>query len=142
MNNRTISAIAFAVLTMAATGPGYAQVQPMPGQPMPGQPMQGQPIQAPPYGYQQGCPPRVTPSAQMLDERYMRRFSPLGLMPGQQQRIQSMVDAFSRMHPAGSPLDPTAMRQLHDEVRSVLTQQQLALLEQEHHGQGGQRRCQ
>ncbi len=141
MIKRTISAIAFVVLAFAATGPSYAQVQPVPPQPIPGQPMQGQPIQAPPQGYQQGCPPRVTPSAQMLDERYMRRFSPLGLMPGQQQRIQSLIEGFSRTHPAGSPLDPTAMRQLHDEVRGVLTPQQLATLEQEHHGHGGTRQC-
>ncbi len=141
MINRTISAIAFVVLAFAATGPSYAQVQTVPVQPMPGQPMQGQPIQAPPPGYQQGCPRRVTPSAQVLDERFMRRFSPLGLMPGQQQRIQSLIEAFSRTHPAGSPLDPTAMRQLHDEVRGVLTPQQLAMLQQEHHGQGGMRRC-
>ena len=103
--------------------------------------MQGQPIQAPPPGYQQGCPQRVTPSAQMLDERIMRHFAPLNLMPGQQQRIQSYIDAFSRTHPAGSPLEPGAMRQLHEEVRSVLTPQQLAMLEQEHHGQGGMHQC-
>ncbi len=77
----------------------------------------------------------------MLDERIMRRFSSLGLMPQQQQRIQSMIDAFSRTHPAGSPLDQSAMRQLHDEVRGVLTPQQLAMLQQEHRGHGGQRRC-
>jgi len=141
MMNRTISAIAFVVLTVAATAPSFAQIQQPPMQPMPGQPVQGQPIQAPPQGYQQGCPPRVTPSAQMLDERIMRHLSPLGLMPGQQQRIQSYIEAFSRTHPAGSPLEPGAMRQLHDEVRSVLTPQQLAMLQQEHHGQGGMHRC-
>lgn len=90
-----------------------------------------------PQGYPQACPPRVTPSAQELYQRYMRRFSPLGLAPGQQQRIQSLVDGFSRTHPAGSPFDPAAMHQLRDEVRGVLTPQQLAMLEQEHRGGSG-----
>ncbi|MGA8532781.1 MAG: hypothetical protein WB615_01590 [Candidatus Tumulicola sp.] len=126
MNNRIISSIAFVALSFAATGPAHAQV------PVP---------QAPPQSYQQGCPPRVTPSAQVLYGRYMSRFGSLGLMPGQQQRIQSSIDAFSRAHPAGSPFDPAAMRGLRDEVRGVLTPQQLALLEQEHHERGVPRRC-
>ncbi|MEO6835958.1 MAG: hypothetical protein ABI231_08640 [Candidatus Tumulicola sp.] len=122
MNSRIIPAIAFVVLSIAPMGPAHAQVPP---------------IQAPPQPYQQACPPRVTPSAQQLYERYMRRFTSLGLMPQQQQRIQSLVDAFSRMHPAGSPLDPAAMRELRDQVRGVLTPQQLAMLEQENRGRGG-----
>lgn len=130
-----ISAIAFAVFSVAAIGPAQAQVPP------PQVPMQGGP-QAYPQGYPQGCPARVTPSAQEIYGRMMRHFASLGLAPQQQQRIQSLVDAFSRMHPAGSPLDPTAMRQLHEQVRAVLTPQQLAMLEQEHQGHGGgMRRC-
>jgi len=72
----------------------------------------------------------------------MRRFGSLGLSPAQQQRIQSMVAAFSQTHPAGSPLDPAAMRQLRDGVRSVLTPQQIGMLEQMNQGHGGgYRRC-
>jgi len=111
---------------MAAPGPAHAQMYPQ---------------QAPPPGYQQACPPRVTPSAQVLYERYMRRFGSLGLVAGQQQRIQSLIDSFSRVHPAGSPLDPAAMHALHDEVRGVLTPQQLALLEQENHERPTTHRC-
>jgi hypothetical protein len=62
-------------------------------------------------------------------------------MPAQQQQIQSMIDAFSRVHPAWSPFDPAAMHQLHDEVRGVLTPQQVASLEQEYHGQAAPHRC-
>jgi hypothetical protein len=130
VKNQVIATIAFAVSAFAVIGPAHAQVPPQ-APPV----MQGQPIQAP--GYPQACPQRVTPSAQELYQRYMRRFAPLGLAPGQQQRIQSLVDGFSRTHPAGTPLDPAAMHQLRDEVRGVLTPQQLAMLEQEHRGGSG-----
>lgn len=141
MKNRTLPAIAFAVLTLIATGAAQAQVPPQ--QPYPQQPYPQAPVQGYPQGYPQACPQRVTPSEQELYARFMRHFSSLGLGPQQQQRIQSMVEAFSRTHPAGSPLDPAAMRQLHDEVRSVLTPQQLAMLQQERRGGGGggMRRC-
>jgi hypothetical protein len=116
VNTRTISAIALAVLSLGAVGPVQAQVPPG---------------QAPPQGYQRNCPPRVTPSAQELYDRFMRRYSSLGLSPDQQQRIQSLIDGFSQTHPAGSPLDPEAMRGLHEQVRGVLTPQQLTLLDQQ-----------
>ncbi|MBV8373292.1 MAG: hypothetical protein JOY69_08515, partial [Candidatus Eremiobacteraeota bacterium] len=96
MNIRTISAIALVAIGFVAA-PVQAQIVPAP---------------APPQVYQQGCPPRVTPSAQVLYGRYMRRFGPLGLVPAQQQRIESLVDGFAQTHPAGSPLDPAAMHQL------------------------------
>ena len=145
MSNRIVSAIAFVALSFAAVGPALAQVagqvppprpypqQPVLQQPYPQQPgpQQPYPQQYPQQPYSQACPPRVTPSAQVLDERFMHRFGPLGLAPAQQQRIESMVAGFSQMHPAGSPLEPAAMHQLRDEVRSVLTPQQLAMLEQE-----------
>jgi hypothetical protein len=126
VNTRTFLAIALGVLSIVATGPAHAQMPPP---------------QAPPQAYQQACPPRVTPSAQVLYGRYMRRFAALGLMPDQQQRIESLIDAFSRVHPAGSPFDPAAMRGLRDDVRGVLTPQQLALLEQQNHQRATPHRC-
>jgi hypothetical protein len=85
--------------------------------------------------------PQVTPSAQQLDDRFMRRYSSLGLTPDQQQRIQSLVGAFSQAHPAGSPFDPPAMRDLHEQVRGVLTPQQLASLEQQNRDRPKPHRC-
>jgi Spy/CpxP family protein refolding chaperone len=126
MNTRTFLAIAVVVLSIAATGPADAQVPPP---------------QAPPQTYQQACPPRVTQSAQVLYGRYMSRFASLGLAPGQRQQIESLTDAFSRVHPAGSPFDPAAMRELRDQVRGVLTPQQLAMLQQQNHGHGTPHRC-
>jgi hypothetical protein len=126
-------AIAFAVLSMGAASVARAQVPPS-QQP----PAQMYPTNGAPQGY---CPPRITPSAQVLYERYMRRFAPLGLNPNQQRQIQSSVDAFSQVHPAGSPLDQAAMHGLRDQVRGVLTPQQLALLEQQNHGHGMPHRC-
>jgi hypothetical protein len=124
VNTRIISAIALVVLSAGGTSPAGAQVP-----------------QAPPQGYEQRCGPRVTPSADVLYDRYMRRFAPLGLTADQQQRIRSMIAAFSQTHPAGSPFDPSAMHELRDQVRGVLTPQQLASLEQENHAREMPRRC-
>jgi hypothetical protein len=126
VKTRTIFAIALSVLSVGPIAPAQAQLSP---------------AQAPPQAYQRGCRPQVTPSAQVLYDRYMRRYSSLGLTSDQQQRIQSLVGAFSQAHPAGSPFDPAAMRGLHDQVRSVLTPQQLALLEQQNHEHAMPRRC-
>lgn len=72
----------------------------------------------------------------------MRHFAPLNLTQPQQQQIQSIIGAFSQTHPAGSPLNVPAMHQLRDEVRGVLTPQQLTLLEQINHERPpAQHRC-
>jgi hypothetical protein len=126
MKIRTISAIAFAVLSFGAIGSAHAQVSP---------------AQAPPQAYQRGCAPSVMPSAQVLYDRYMRRFASLGLSPDQQQRIQSLIGAFSQAHPAGSPFDSPAMHELRDQVRGVLTPQQLTLIEQQNHEHAMPHRC-
>lgn len=77
------------------------------------------------------CAPRVTPTEQKLYDRTMRRFASLGLSPQQQQQIQSLVAQFSQTHPAGSPLDPEAMRTLRQSMLAVLTPQQRDTLRQE-----------
>lgn len=79
------------------------------------------------------CAPhaRVTPTQQKLYDRTMRRFESLGLSPQQQQQIQSLIAQFSQTHPAGSPLDPEAMRQLRENLLAVLTPQQRDALTQE-----------
>jgi Spy/CpxP family protein refolding chaperone len=74
---------------------------------------------------------RVTPTQQKLYDRTMRRFESLGLSPQQQQQIQALIAQFSQTHPAGSPLDPEAMRQLRQSILAVLTPQQRDTLTQE-----------
>jgi Spy/CpxP family protein refolding chaperone len=120
MQARIVSAFALAFFALAGTGSSVAQTAPAP---------------PPPAG---ACPAQVTPSAQAIYGRLMRRFGSLGLTPDQQQRIQGLVDQFSQAHPAGSPLDPAAMRQLREQARSLLTPQQLAMLQQENEERGGE----
>lgn len=128
--NRIISTAAFLAFSFAAIGSAPAQVYQAPP-PVVSQP--GYPVQRPPVGYPQGCPIRVTPAAQTIYEHFMTHFSPLNLMPQQQQQIQSIVDAFGRTHPAGSPRDAAAMQEMHQRVRSVLSPQQLSMLERINH---------
>jgi Spy/CpxP family protein refolding chaperone len=75
--------------------------------------------------------PCVTPTQQKLYDRTMRRFGSLGLSSQQQQQIQSLIAQFSQAHPAGSPLDRDAMRQLRQSTLAVLTPQQRDTLSQE-----------
>jgi hypothetical protein len=75
--------------------------------------------------------PRVTPSEQQLYSRLMRRFASLGLTPQQQSQIQALIGQYSQAHPAGSPLDMEANRQLRQSILAVLTPQQVEAYRQE-----------
>lgn len=70
------------------------------------------------------CAPRVTPSEQELDDRTMRRFGSVGLTPQQQSQIQSIIARYSQAHPAGTPLDMPATREMRQDVFAVLSQAQ------------------
>lgn len=119
--------IAFILTILPMTGTGVAVAQEAP--------------QASP------CAPhaRVAPTEQKLYDRTMRRLESLGLSPQRQQQIQSLIAQFSQTHPAGSPLDPDAMRALRQSIFAVLTPQQRDTLSQENDqrraemGGGGER---
>ena len=142
MIKRSLSTIALVLLALAVSSPAQAQVTPP--QVTPPQTTQGYPQPYPqqypqqnPQSYPQACPPRMTPSGQEIYQRFMRHFAPLGLAPAQQQQIQSLINGFAQTHPAGTPLNVPAMRQLHQQVRAVLTPQQISMLEQENRGRTG-----
>ena len=128
--NRVLGTAAFLAFSFAAIGSAPAQVYPAPP-PVVSQP--GYPGQPPPVDNPQGCRLQVTPAAQTIYEHVMRHFAPLNLTQQQQQQIQSIVDAFGRMHPAGSPRDAAAMYDMHQRVRGVLSPQQLSMLERINH---------
>lgn len=137
--NRITSIAAFLAFSFAAIGSAPAQVYQAPP-PVMSQP--GYPVQRPPVGYPQGCPERATPPAQTIYQHIMTHLAPVNLMPQQQQQIQSIVDAFGRTHPAGSPRDTAAMHEMHQRVRSVLSPQQLSMLERINHQRPhGQHAC-
>lgn len=104
-----IIAFILTILPLAGTGVAVAQTPP----------------QASP------CASGVMPTEQKLYDRTMRRFGSLDLSPQQQQQIQSLIAQFSQTHPAGSPLDRDAMRQLHQSILAILTPQQRDTLSQE-----------
>ncbi|HTU81317.1 MAG TPA: hypothetical protein VMF61_04255 [Candidatus Acidoferrales bacterium] len=91
-------------------------------------PVQPAPVQAPQQGPCGRTP--VTPTEQVLYQRILRRFGPAGLTSQQQQQIQQMVGQYSQAHPAGSPVDRPAMKQLRRSIVAMLTPQQQQALEQ------------
>lgn len=101
--------------------------------------------QLPPPTQASPCGPRETPSEQAIYDRTMRRFASLGLTPQQQGQIQAIVGQYSQAHPAGSPLDVSANRAMHETILGVLTPQQRDTLAQENEQRAdemsGHRRC-
>ncbi|HEY1882607.1 MAG TPA: hypothetical protein VGG51_06155 [Candidatus Cybelea sp.] len=73
----------------------------------------------------------TTPSAAKIQHRWMKRFGHLNLSGDQQQRIQSMVDQYSQSHPAGSPVDRNATKELHRQIMGVLSSDQQGQYQQE-----------
>ncbi|HEY4434278.1 MAG TPA: hypothetical protein VGM99_07725 [Candidatus Cybelea sp.] len=73
----------------------------------------------------------TTPSAAKIQHRWMKRFGHLNLSGDQQQRIQSMVDQYSQSHPAGSPIDRNASKELHRQIMGVLSSDQQGQYQQE-----------
>ena len=86
---------------------------------------------------QQSQPPaarshyRGTPSQAQLQHRWMRRFGNLNLSGDQQQRIQSLINQYSQTHPAGSPPDREANRELRRQMMGVLSSDQQNQFRQE-----------
>jgi Spy/CpxP family protein refolding chaperone len=78
------------------------------------------------------CRPHVTPSEERIYDRVMRHFETLALSPQQQSQIQALIHQYSLAHPAGSPFDYLANRELHEQIRGILTPQQLQMLAQLH----------
>lgn len=81
----------------------------------------------------------TTPSQAHIYSRFMRRLAPANLTPQQQAQIQNLVAAYSQAHPAGSPVDRSAMRQLREQVQGLLSpaQQQAIEAARGSHGGGG-----
>lgn len=120
-----LTGLLFSILVLSGASTAFAQVPP-----------QGAP-----------CAPhaRVTPTEQKLYDRTMRRMASLGLTPQQQGQIQALIGQWSQTHPAGSPLDLAAMRQLRQSVMAILTPQQVEAYRQEREQQrseaSGHPRC-
>ena len=51
----------------------------------------------------------------------MREFEKLNLSDQQKAQIQSYMTVYRQAHPQGSPRDPQAMMQLHEQIMNVLT---------------------
>jgi hypothetical protein len=85
-------------------------------------------------GQQPGASTRhhhTTPSAAKIQHRWMKRFGHMNLSGDQQQRIQSMVEQYSQGHPAGSPIDRNASKELHRQIMGVLSSDQQNRYQQE-----------
>lgn len=64
-------------------------------------------------------------------KHWMKVLSGLGLSSDQQQKIQSPFDSYAQAHPAGSPDDPQAKRELRSQILAVLTPAQQAQFDQQ-----------
>jgi hypothetical protein len=96
----------------------------------------------PPYAYppqqqqQPGAPlqppsqNQTTPSASQLQAQIGRQFANLGITGQQQAQITSLINSFAQSHPEGSPRDRRGMKELRQEILSILTPQQQAQYEQ------------
>jgi hypothetical protein len=96
--------------------PYYPQQQ---QQPQPGAP--GQP----------GPRNLTTPSVYALQAQFARIFGNLGITAPQQAQITQLINSFAQTHPEGSPRDRKGMKELRQEILSILTPQQQAQYEQE-----------
>jgi hypothetical protein len=88
--------------------------------------------------------PQTTPPEDRIYDRLVRRLGPANLTQQQQAQIQQLVATYSQAHPAGSPLDRAAMRDLRARVMALLTPAQMqaveAATEANRNGGGHQRR--
>lgn len=48
------------------------------------------------------------------------------LTPDQHEKMKALMDQFHQAHPAGSPPDPAARKQLHEQMMAILTPAQQA----------------
>jgi Spy/CpxP family protein refolding chaperone len=61
----------------------------------------------------------------------MHMLQTLNLSQQQQDQIKTLMTSYKQAHPEGSPKDPTARKQLQDQIMAVLTPDQRTKLEQE-----------
>jgi Spy/CpxP family protein refolding chaperone len=109
-------ALPVAASAQQAPQPAYGQQQPQQA-PNPYQPGQGQ--------------NQTTPSAYQMERQFGRQMQNLNVTGQQQQQISSLINTYAQQHPEGSPRDRASMKQLRQEILSVLTPQQQAQYEQE-----------
>jgi Spy/CpxP family protein refolding chaperone len=95
------------------------------------QPPAGASQQAPnPFQKGQGMQ-QTTPSAYQIQRQIGRQMQDLNVTTAQQSQITTLINTYSQAHPEGSPRDRASMKQLREEILSVLTPQQQAQYEQE-----------
>ena len=73
---------------------------------------------------------RPRPSVYALQAQFARQFANLGITGQQQAQITSLINSFAQSHPQGSPRDRKGMKELRQEILSILTPQQQAQYEQ------------
>jgi hypothetical protein len=66
----------------------------------------------------------TTPSQAQIQRHWAKRFGNLNLSSDQQQHIQSLINQYAQSHPAGSPRDPGASRDLRHQIMGVLSDDQ------------------
>jgi hypothetical protein len=106
--------------------PLAASAQQSPQQPYP----QQQQPQQPGTPNQPGPRNLTTPSVYALQAQFGRIFANLGITAPQQAQITSLINSFAQTHPEGSPRDRKGMKELRQEILSILTPQQQAQYEQ------------
>jgi hypothetical protein len=72
----------------------------------------------------------TTPSVYRLQAQFARMFQSLGITGQQQTQITSLINTFAQSHPEGSPRDRKGMKELRDQILSLLTPQQQSQFEQ------------
>ena len=76
--------------------------------------------------------PAAPPAGAQAGEHHgpgmMRMMRSLNLTAQQQQQMQSLMQQYRSAHPEGSPPDPAARKQLHEQMMAILTPQQQAQL--------------
>jgi len=122
-----------ASLTLPLAASAQQSPQPPPGYP---QQQQGYPQQQQGYPQQPGYPQQrpsqnqTTPSVYALQAQFARQFANLGITGQQQAQITSLINSFAQSHPQGSPRDRMGMKELRQQILSILTPQQQAQYEQ------------
>jgi hypothetical protein len=117
-------ALPVAAAAQQAPQPYYPQQQQQQQQPPPQQQAPQQQPGAP------GARNLTTPSVYRLQAQFGRMFQNLGITGQQQSQITNLINTFAQSHPEGSPRDRKGMKELRDQILSLLTPQQQAQFEQ------------
>ncbi len=127
---RSIHLLIAGALAASLALPLAASAQQSPQPPYNPQQQQQQPQQPGAPG-QPGPRNLTTPSVYALQAQFGRIFGNLGITAPQQAQITSLINSFAQTHPEGSPRDRKGMKELRQEILSILTPQQQAQYEQE-----------